>query len=165
MKEIFIYKESEQYINILQENINRMAHNSANCKNWLVAIIAGALAVSFASDNAAFFPRIVLFLKCITVLFFFLDCLYLGLERDFIKMETAFIKSCKSLNSNEDDIKNLLLSFKSTLNMEENTPNECAIKIHKLWKQLKGALCAMWSWSTTPFYGIIFYVLCKISAF
>ena len=44
MENIYLFKESEQYVNLLQENLNRMAGNSANCKNWLMGIIGGSLA-------------------------------------------------------------------------------------------------------------------------
>lgn len=40
MTELFTYKESEQYINLLQENINRMSSNSSNCKNWMLTIVS-----------------------------------------------------------------------------------------------------------------------------
>lgn len=158
-KEIYPYKECEQYVNLLQENITRMASNSANCKNWLVAIIAGALAVTFAKGDADLYPKIITLLKWITGLFFFLDCLYLGMERSFIKAEKEFVKLCKKPNRNIEDIKKMLMTFSSSINIDENTPNDCQIKARKLGKQLKGALCAIISWSTTPFYGVILYVL------
>ncbi len=163
MENLFQYRESEQYINLLQENITRMANNSANCKNWLVAIIAGSLAISFSNDSTNLVSQVLYFLKWITGLFFFLDCLYLGIERDFIKMEKVFVNLCKSQKSNIEDVKKMLMSFSATINIEEKVTDGCQIKLRKLMKQLKGALCAMFSWSTTPFYGIIFYVLYKIS--
>ena len=58
-KTLFPFKEAEQYIALLQENITRMATSSANCKNWLVAIIAGVLAVAFAKENASYLPHIL----------------------------------------------------------------------------------------------------------
>ena len=51
MESFYPFQEAEQYVNLLQENISRMANNSASCKNWLVGIIGGAIAVVFAKDK------------------------------------------------------------------------------------------------------------------
>lgn len=159
MKEIYPYKECEQYVELLQRNIDRMANNSANSKNWLVAIIAGALTVTFAKSDPELYPKIITLLKWITGMFFFLDCLYLGIERDFIKAEKAFIKASKANNPNEEDIKKYWMSFSKTIDITNKTPDECCIKFRQIWKQIKGAFCALFSLSTTPFYGVILYVL------
>ena len=87
MENIYPFKEAEQYVSLLQENITRMANNSANCKNWLVAVIAGALAISFSKDNVDYAPYVIVLLMCLTLVFYFLDCLYLGLERRMIEAE------------------------------------------------------------------------------
>ena len=162
MKELYPFKEAEQYVNLLQENITRMANNSANCKNWLVAIIVGALAITDTINSFISLPNMLYMLKCITGVFFFLDCLYLGMERDFITVEKSFIKACKANNPNVDDIKMYWMSFSKTISIDDKTPDECCIKFRQLWKQLKGAFCALFSWSTTPFYVTIFGVLFHI---
>ena len=158
IKTIYPYKECEQYVNLLQENITRMANNSANCKNWLSAIIAGVFTVVFTKD-ANYIPELLTIIKIITLLFYFLDCLYLGLERNFIAAEKEFIKLCRANNPNTDDIKKMLMSFSKTINIEELTPNVCSEKARHLWKQLKQTFRAMFSWSTTPFYGTLLLVL------
>lgn len=159
VKEIYPYRECEQYVNLLQENITRMANNSASCKNWFIAIIVGSLAIAFSKENSAYLPQIVVILKGMTILFFFLDCLYLGLERRFKKAERLFIKKCKEEPQNKEDIKRLLMSFSSTLVISENTPDLCTKTGKRLWQQLKNTFEAMISWSTTPFYTAIFYLL------
>lgn len=162
MKEIYPFKEAEQYVNLLQENITRMANNSANCKNWLVAIIVGALAITDTNNSLISLPNMLFMLKWIAGIFFFLDCLYLGIERDFVNAEKAFVKACKANNPNEDDIKKYLMSFSKTIDIENKTSDECCIRFRQLRKQLKGAFCALFSWSTTPFYvtilGVLFYI-------
>ena len=65
-KEIYPFKECEQYVELLQRNIDRMANNSANCKNWLIAIIAGALTVTFAKSDPDLYPKIITLLKWVT---------------------------------------------------------------------------------------------------
>ncbi len=126
--ETSIYSESvRQYISLLQDAITRMAKNSANCKAWLIGIVTAGLAFS---KNAELSNIWVLLFP--TILFFFLDCYYLGLERRFIKLENNFLKA---LRANED-INNSIYSF----------------NISSLGGNLKWVYQAMKSWSTTPFY-------------
>ena len=131
-KEIYPFKECEQYVELLQRNIDRMANNSANCKNWLIAIIAGALTVTFAKSDPDLYPKIITLLKWVTGIFFFLDCLYLGIERDFIKAEKAFIKACKASYPNIDDIKKYWMSFSKTIDITDKTPDKCCIKFKQI---------------------------------
>ena len=149
MKNIYPFEECEQYVNLLQENITRMAGNSANCKNWLVAIIAGVLAVVFSKDNAEYLPQALLLLSCVTGLLFFYDCYYLGLEREFKAIESEFIEKCKT--GTEDEVRALLFIFTGKLSWWAKTK-----------KQLKGTVKALNSWSTTLFYLVIFIVLLVI---
>ena len=37
------------FIDLLQNTINRMANNSANCKNWFMAVVAAVIA--FVANN------------------------------------------------------------------------------------------------------------------
>lgn len=162
-QEIFPFKEGEQYVNLLQENITRMATNSANCKNWLIGIVGGALAIVFANDaSSGQIHMILCVLKVFTILLFLLDCFYLGVERRFKKAERLFVKKCKE--NNESDAKILLMSFSKSLVIEEKSPNDsCIIQLKNIKQQVKDTLCAMVSLSTTPFYGVILIVLCKLS--
>lgn len=158
MKEMFKYKESEQYIYLLQENITRMATNSANCKNWLIGIVGGALAIVFSSDATADQTNMMLcILKLFTVLMFLLDCFYLGIERRFKKAEELFVRKCKEGNEYDEQI--LLMSFSKSLTIEEKFADGCKGQLKKVKSQLKGTICGMCSLSTTPFYGAIYFVL------
>ena len=85
---IFSEEDDRNYISLLQENINRMASNSANCKTWLITILAALLAVQASLSELRGLVWIALIP---TVLFYFLDSYYLGLERRFIKIEERFI--------------------------------------------------------------------------
>ena len=62
----------QAHISMLQGIINRMAGNSANCKNWTVTLVAGICLIP-------------------TGLFFFLDCYYLALERMCIAAQNKFL--------------------------------------------------------------------------
>lgn len=149
------------YIQLLQENITRMATNSTNCKNWLIGIIAGVLAVVFATNTTTEHTHMVLHvLEVFTVLLFLLDCFYLGIERRMRDAEKMFVKMCKE--GNEEDAKTLWMSFSKSLNIDEKFPDACKEPVKKIKGQLKDTLCGMWSLSTTPFYGAIFIVLWHI---
>lgn len=162
MEEIYPFKEAEQYVNLLQENITRMANNSANCKNWLIGIIGGAIAVVFAKDSEQYLPNVLLMLKWATILFFFLDCFYLGIERNMIKAERAFIDACKN---NTDYAKKLFMSYSKEGKEYDPKEKECKGKLRNIWGQLKSTLCAIVSLSTLPFYSVIYIMLCVVGNF
>jgi len=132
----FENEDCRQYINLLQENINRMAANSSSCKTWLVSIIAALLAVQAALKEMV----CVLLIGSIgfILLFYLLDSYYLGLERRFIILEKTFIDHLKSNEDYHDDMYNL-------------NPQ----KIGKSGGDVKFTLKAMKSFSTWPFYGIL----------
>ena len=61
------------YISLLQENINRVASNSANCKTWLVTLVAAILALQLTSKELQSVLWVALGL---IVLFYILDSYY-----------------------------------------------------------------------------------------
>lgn len=128
-------KEVMHYIDLLQANINRMANNSANCKAWLIALVTAGLAFSKSELLNNIWILIIP-----TILFFFLDCYYLGLERRFIQVENDFLKRVKE----NEDIYDIIYSF----------------NIQQFGSTLKWTCTAMTSWSTIPFYSIM--VICII---
>ena len=163
MESFYPFQEAEQYVNLLQENISRMANNSANCKNWLVGIIGGAIAVVFAKDSESYIPNILFMLKWATVLFFFIDCFYLGIERNMVKAERAFIDACKKNDTTK--ISKLFMSFSKTGKEYDPDEKECEGKLRNIWSQFKSTLCAIVSLSTLPFYGAIYIMLCVLGNF
>ena len=66
----------QAHISMLQGIINRMAANSANCKTWTVTLVAAMLVLLV--DKEMKIPNAWVCLIPI-VLFYFLDCYYLGL--------------------------------------------------------------------------------------
>lgn len=161
---LFPFKEAEQYITLLQENITRMASNSANCKNWLVGIIVGALAIVFSSEaNICQINMILRVLRVFTVMLFLLDCFYLGIERRFKDAEKLFVKKCKE--NKENDARILLMSFSKSLVIEEKSPDGCKSHLKKIGSQIKDTFCGMFSLSTTPFYGVVYFILYELGKF
>lgn len=153
MNEFFPNDSCQHYISLLQENISRMSANSSNCKTWMITLVAAIFAIGASKGDIvsniwmAYIP---------TVLFYFLDCFYLGVERRFRRIERRF----------------LALVTKDEVALEtECQPHD----VHKAMYQFslpKGhhdkhnqfcqTIRAILFWSTTPFYGcvavIIFYV-------
>ena len=143
----------QHYISLLQDNINRMATNSSNCKAWLITLIAAIFAISASEGDIvtyiwmAYIP---------TFLFFFLDCFYLGVERRLRRIEKRFVAivtNDEEALENEcqpHDIDKAIYQF--------SLPKGHKDKHNQLWQ----TILAIMSWSTTPFYGcilaIIYYV-------
>ena len=83
----------QSHISMLQGIINRMAANSANCKNWTVTLVAAMLVLLV--DKNMQIPNAWICLVPIA-LFYLLDCYYLGLERLCIASQNKFLKDkCK----------------------------------------------------------------------
>lgn len=78
-----------QYLQMLQDIINRMATNSSNCKVWTVSLFTAMTALIIGVDVLR--PYLLIILMPI-LLFYFLDAYYLGLENDFRDLETSFLK-------------------------------------------------------------------------
>lgn len=133
-----IFTESDRhYISLLQENINRMSSNSANCKTWLLTIVAAILALQLTCNEL----RNILWVALVLIiLFYILDSYYLGLEKKFIKIEESFVKMVKKKNDMEI-IENIYLFNINAIN------DKCS------------TLSAMISPSTFLFYLIPFLVV------
>lgn len=78
-----------QYLQMLQDIINRMAANSSNCKAWAITLFTAMAALMIGVEAMRQWVWIVLFP---VALFYYLDAYYLGLENDFRDLEVSFIK-------------------------------------------------------------------------
>ena len=138
---VFSEEDDRHYISLLQENINRMASNSANCKTWLVTILAALLAIQVSLQEL----QGILWIALIpAILFYLLDSYYLGLERRFIKIEGGFVDNEKQ----GSDMTAMLYNFNT-----KSIMSDC-----------KATWNAMGSTSTWPFYITIILVIVVISA-
>ena len=82
-----------QYLQMLQDIINRMASNSSNSKAWAITIFTAMSALMIGVEVIRQWMWIIL---CPIVLFYFLDAYYLGLENDFRNLEASFIKKLRA---------------------------------------------------------------------
>ena len=127
----------QAHISMLQGIINRMAGNSANCKNWTVTLVAAMLVLLV--DKEMQLPNAWLCLIPVG-LFYLLDCYYLGLERVMIKSQKNFLDK---------------------LSKDENYVDQI-YRVGALggrYTQLSNTIKAMCSPSTTPFYLIVALVI------
>lgn len=89
-----IFTETDRhYISLLQENINRMAANSANCKTWLLTLLSAITALQLAASDLR---GILWIAPALILMFYYLDSYYLGLERKFRALEKKFITNVKN---------------------------------------------------------------------
>lgn len=127
----------QSHISMLQGIINRMAGNSANCKNWTVTIVA-AMLVQLV-DKEMQLPNAWLCLIPVG-LFYLLDCYYLGLERATIKVQKDFLDK---LSKNEEYVTQIYRVG----------------ALGNRYAQLCNTIKSICSPSTTPFYMIVALVV------
>ena len=135
--EAFESSAVQSHISMLQGIINRMAGNSANCKNWTITLVAAMLVLLV--DKEMQLPNAWLCLIPVG-LFYLLDCYYLGLERVMIKSQKDFLDK---------------------LSKDENYVDQI-YRVGALggrYTQLSNTIKAMCSPSTTPFYLIVALVI------
>lgn len=123
-----------KYMDMLQVNIQRMSKLSMMCKAWCISLFSAVFLFYFKEGKAEALQ--ILFLP--VGLFWFIDSLYLSIEREFVGHFTALRRKILSLD--EDVEWNDLFSFKTS----------------KGWRRYcKALLVAFGSFATLLFYGAI----------
>ena len=140
----------QAHINMLQGVINRMANNSANCKTWAITIIS-AILVLYADYKIGKQDIWICYIPM--CLFFFLDCYYLGLERQIIKKQSSFVAKINNGTNLADEI------FMVKPNSTGNFCKKVEVSTKKLFLQISNTIGAVFSFSTLPFYGSIIYFI------
>lgn len=121
----FALSEVQGFISQLDSIINRMANSSANAKNWLMTIIAAAIAIQWSQDQL----QNVLWLLLPTILFMLTDMYYLGMERHFKDVQTKFIEQVRKGN----DISDTIYSISKTTKCEQVCNTLCSIDSLSIW--------------------------------
>lgn len=132
------------HVEMMQGIINRLADNSAKCKEWCFALIAALIVFLFSSENEAKIDFRILYF--IIGIFCVLDAYYLGLERNLKSHLSAFVEK---LNNNDDtDLpKDIFLPY------GHQYKRPCLFE--KLILQLWWTLCSLTSFSILVPYGLI----------
>lgn len=125
-------EDQRNYVNLLNDAINRMASNSANAKSYLVAIVAAFIAIQMPNKGNAY---IVLMALIPTALFYWMDCYYLSLEKRFRNLQKQFI-------------------IEATTQCTEKIAPIYGYNIYDI-KGQEPIIKAIKSWSTTPFYLVV----------
>lgn len=90
----------QNYLNILQSVITRMAGNSASCKSWCITLISAIIVVLLNNNNGGYVYIALLPLA----VFFYLDCFYLSNEKGFRDRYNHFIKKLHEGNATNPDL-------------------------------------------------------------
>ena len=108
------------HLSVMQGVINRMAGNSASCKNWCVVLVAAILVLVARTDTTDY----ALLALIPALLFLFLDAYYLALEQVFRNSYNAFVRKLHNDEVKLSDLyivrpngpvnKQMLVSLRST---------------------------------------------------
>lgn len=136
----FEKSDVQHFISYLEGIINRMASNSTNCKNWLLAIIAGCMAMQpsmQAATEKIWLAYPLVFLFCL------LDSYYLGCEKYFRDMMGDFVKEVRKEGNQY---------LGSLYKFEDRTISD----------DFNAVLYGLSSIATWPFYGVIIAIVVLI---
>ncbi len=107
MQENFYNDDERLYLQMMQEDINRMAMNSANTKTWLVTLVAAILAIGCSMEDVHYW----LLLALVPILaLWYLDAYYLKLEREFRNREQNYI-NLKRTGASSRELNDALYDF------------------------------------------------------
>ena len=140
-----IYNDDER-LQMMQSNIERMANNSANCKTWMVTVVAGLLALNCSMTALNGWILIAVLPVC---MFWYLDGLYLSLERGMRNRERDFLNNI----SNEAAYHKALYDFTPLL-QEKDDKGTGLVKTKGQW----------WTKSVLPFYVTMLSVIMIVFA-
>ena len=141
--------EDLQFLQMMQENITRMAGNSANAKTWLITIVTGFFAIGCSIKDLDWW----LLLAIIPIIvFWYIDAYYLRLERALRNREQKYINLMNSLegtrgNSTEEK-QNALFDFRPLFMDYEDKD-----------AKLKETKCMMLNKSVYPVYLIMLFMI------
>lgn len=143
-----------EHIKMVQDIIKRMASNSSSCKQWCIVVISAILTLATKKD--ANFAQTVEIAYIPLVMFLFLDCYYLGLERGFRLKHQEFISKMQKGNLKCTDF---------FMGSNKSSEIQCAFEIafisffKTLWQTIK----SFFSFSIIPFYGTLAVFIYLIS--
>ena len=151
MRMISFNEDERLYLQMMQDNISRMASNSSNCKNWMVMIVAALLAVSFDISSMNWW---LLLIALPIFLFWWLDAYYLKLERGMRNRQRLFLNICTGVEETEQ-YSSALFYFKPLYKDEILSEDQ----EKEGYTTTKGCF---WSESVLPFYSITLVVLIAV---
>ena len=143
------------YLQMMQDNITRMANNSANAKTWLVTIVAAFLAIGCNIED---FDYWLLLAIAPILVFWYLDAYYLNIERGLRNREQRFINICKGINLDDEPASSVqtkedaIFVFK-TLDKDQNNKKLSYVKTG----------CMLFNRSVWPIYVIMLVIVLLVT--
>lgn len=131
----------QAHVMMLQNIVGRMSGNSAKCKQWCVTTETALLALVYNNNIQS---HSTLLVTIPIILFCFLDCYYLGIERSVIYRQNDFMKHVQ-----DNDI--AFIREKIFRASWRETPT-IGVWFTKIGNQLLATLKAFFSLSTAFFY-------------
>lgn len=140
------------HVNMMQGIIKRMASNSTSCKQWCIVLITALLTFSKGNQNPMDLSKVCLLPL---ILFCFLDCFYLGLER---QMKGKLKNIVYRLNKGDN------IEAEIFLTGTESSRNKDICEKIESWFfhigiQLWNTVWAFTSFSVFPFYICLYYLI------
>lgn len=139
-------EDVRQYLQMLQDIINRMAANSSNCKAWAITLFTAMAALLIGVEVMRQWMWVILFP---IVLFYYLDAYYLELEKDYRNLEASFINK---LHAPEDST-SYVYDF-----------NYTHADGYKKGENLKKGLTSSATWPLYSILAVISIILCFVFA-
>lgn len=141
----FDQNDSRQYLQMLQDIINRLANNSSNCKTWMITIFTAMVALLVGVPEIRPWVGIVI---VPTILFYLLDGYYLALENDYRDLEKEYINK---LHSRNDDCSMSIYNF-----------DVSSVGGYHKKKNLKKGLMSNATWPLYVTLGVLCFILCVV---
>lgn len=151
-----ILEDNRLYLQMMQDNITRMATNSTNSKAWIVTIVAAFLAVGCNINDFDYWLLLAIAPICV---FWYLDAFYLNIERGLRNREQRFINICKGinlddeLNSSVQTVEDAVFVFK-TLDKDQNNKRLGYVKTG----------CMFFNRSVWPVYTVMLAIVILVTA-
>jgi hypothetical protein len=137
------------HVQMMQDIIQRLAGNSAKCKEWCFALIGILIVYYISNDGSITVKSDILYYIC--GIFCLLDAYYLGLERQMRKNLTSFINEINEGKCSNDQIaKQIYLPYSTTA-------ADCIIE--KYFMQLVDTIWGLFSFSIIFPYGLLIVAL------
>ena len=134
---------------MMQENITRMAGNSANAKTWLVTIVTGFFALGCSITELDWW----LLLTIIPIIaFWYIDAYYLRLERALRNREQEYINLLKDKEVSLEKKQEALFDFRPLFVNNDNDE-----------MKLKNTKCMMLNQSVYPVYLIMLSMILAVT--
>ena len=159
-KECMYNEDERQYLQMMQENITRMASNSANAKTWMVTIVAAFLAIGCQIDELGYWLLLALIP---IVVFWYIDAFYLRLERQIRNREQQFINFKRGAEDGALNEEDMVFDFRP-LSKDEKEENDKKDLENKNLRYVETG-CQMCNKSVYPLYLAMIVIVAAITLF